>query len=99
MTGSPQTLISDQWCQQFPSHSIGDLNFGPDGDLYASAGDGASFNYADYGQSGAAPVRRRRRTRAATRPAAPAAPQTPPTAEGGALRAQSSAARRASRCC
>ena len=29
MTGSPQVLISDQWCQQFPSHSIGDLIFGP----------------------------------------------------------------------
>src|SRR5206468_4226922 len=25
------TLISGEWCQQFPSHSIGDLNFGPDG--------------------------------------------------------------------
>jgi hypothetical protein len=27
------TLISGEWCQQFPSHSIGDLNFGLDGDL------------------------------------------------------------------
>ena len=25
---------SDDWCQQFPSHSIGDLAFGPDGALY-----------------------------------------------------------------
>ena len=30
--------------QQYPSHSIGDLNFGADGALYVSAGDGASFN-------------------------------------------------------
>jgi glucose/arabinose dehydrogenase len=44
--------LLDGWCQQFPSHSVGDLRFGPDGMLYASAGDGASFNYADYGQTG-----------------------------------------------
>ncbi|MFF5230958.1 PQQ-dependent sugar dehydrogenase [Dactylosporangium sp. NPDC000521] len=51
-TGTEQVLISD-WCQQFPSHSIGDLNFGPDGALYVSAGDGASFNATDFGQFGA----------------------------------------------
>ncbi|HEX8342697.1 MAG TPA: PQQ-dependent sugar dehydrogenase [Tepidisphaeraceae bacterium] len=51
MTGSEQVLIHD-WQNQFPSHSIGDLNFGPDGYLYASAGDGASFNAVDYGQTG-----------------------------------------------
>src|SRR5262249_20578257 len=50
--GSPTVLISDQWCQQFPSHSIGDLAFGPDGDLYVSGGEGASFDNADYGQFG-----------------------------------------------
>lgn len=51
MTGSEQVLIND-WNNQFPSHSIGDLKFGPDGMLYASAGDGASFNNVDYGQYG-----------------------------------------------
>jgi glucose/arabinose dehydrogenase len=51
MTGNEQVLIND-WAQQFPSHSIGDLKFGPDGYLYASAGDGASFNIVDYGQVG-----------------------------------------------
>ena len=30
MTGSEQVLIND-WCQQFPSHSIGTLLFGRDG--------------------------------------------------------------------
>ena len=44
--------LVDGWCQQFSSHSVGDLRFGPDGMLYASAGEGASFNYADYGQTG-----------------------------------------------
>jgi glucose/arabinose dehydrogenase len=29
------TLITG-WPQQFPSHSIGGLSFGPDGNLYAS---------------------------------------------------------------
>jgi glucose/arabinose dehydrogenase len=51
MTGSEQVLIQD-WCQQYPSHSAGDLEFGNDGALYASAGDGASFTFADYGQRG-----------------------------------------------
>lgn len=49
MNSSEQVLIND-WNQQFPSHSIGDLKFGPDGFLYASSGDGASFNTVDYGQ-------------------------------------------------
>ena len=44
-----QPLVND-WCQQYPSHSIGSLGFGPDGYLYASGGDGASFNFADWGQ-------------------------------------------------
>ena len=51
MTGTEQVLIED-WCQQYPSHSIGTVEFGPDGALYASGGDGASFNFVDYGQDG-----------------------------------------------
>ena len=51
MSGSEQVLIED-WCQQYPSHSIGSLAFGADGALYVSGGDGASFNFADYGQDG-----------------------------------------------
>ena len=48
----PEQVLVEDWCQQFPSHSIGALAFGPDGSLYASGGDGASFTFADYGQTG-----------------------------------------------
>jgi hypothetical protein len=42
-----ETVLVEDFCQQYPSHSVGGLVFGRDGNLYASAGDGASFNYAD----------------------------------------------------
>jgi glucose/arabinose dehydrogenase len=81
MTGSEQVLIED-WCQQYPSHSVGDLAFGPDGALYASAGDGASFNFTDYGQDGS-PL-----NPCGDPPGLLGGTMTPPTAEGGALRSQ-----------
>jgi glucose/arabinose dehydrogenase len=81
MTGPEQVLIND-WCQQYPSHSIGDLAFGADGALYVSGGDGASFNFADWGQDGA-PL-----NPCGDPPGGVGATQTPPTAEGGALRSQ-----------
>ncbi|SDY66416.1 Glucose/arabinose dehydrogenase, beta-propeller fold [Micromonospora pattaloongensis] len=81
MSGTEQTLIHD-WCQQFPSHSIGDLRFGPDGALYVSAGDGASFSAVDYGQLGSP------HNPCADPPGGSAGPMTPPAAEGGALRSQ-----------
>jgi glucose/arabinose dehydrogenase len=48
----PETVLIEGWCQQFPSHSIGTLAFGPDGSLFVGAGDGASFEFVDWGQSG-----------------------------------------------
>jgi glucose/arabinose dehydrogenase len=81
MTGVEQVLIED-WCQQFPSHSIGDLAFGPDGALYATGGDGASFGISDYGQTGS-PL-----NPCGDPPGGVGASLTPPTAEGGALRSQ-----------
>ena len=50
--GVEQPLIEGNWCQQYPSHSIGDLSSASDGFLYMSAGDGASFNFVDTGQDG-----------------------------------------------
>lgn len=47
-----QDVLVEDWCQQFSSHSIGDLQFGPEGALYASGGDGASFSATDVGQLG-----------------------------------------------
>ena len=81
MIGSEQVLIED-WCQQYPSHSIGSLAFGADGALYVSGGEGASFNFADYGQDGA-PL-----NPCGDPPGGVGGVQTPPTAEGGALRSQ-----------
>jgi glucose/arabinose dehydrogenase len=81
MTGPEQVLVED-WCQQYPSHSVGDLAFGPDGMLYASGGDGASFDFADYGQHGSP------RNPCGDPPVPVGAQQTLPTAEGGALRSQ-----------
>jgi uncharacterized repeat protein (TIGR01451 family) len=81
MTGPEQVLIND-WCQQYPSHSIGSLAFGADGALYVSGGDGASFNFTDWGQDGN-PL-----NPCGDPPGGVGGQQTPPTAEGGALRSQ-----------
>jgi glucose/arabinose dehydrogenase/PKD repeat protein len=84
MTGGEHVLVED-WCQQYPSHAGGGLEFGADGNLYFSGGEGASFGFADYGQDGD--------------PVNPCGDppggvgevngqMEPPTAEGGRLRAQ-----------
>jgi len=87
MTGSEQVLIND-WCQQFPSHSIGTVMFGRDGKLYAGAGDGASFNNVDYGQYGATYAGDQANP-CGDPPGSVGTALTPPAAEGGALRSQS----------
>jgi glucose/arabinose dehydrogenase len=69
------TLIEDEWCQQFPSHSVGTVAFGPDGMLYVGAGEGANFYQRDWGQL----------------PATGELPPNPcgdPPGEGGSLRSQ-----------
>ena len=78
--GTTQMLLDGNFCQQFPSHSVGSVEFGPEGALYVTSGDGASFNTVDFGQLyvAASPAPRRRSTRARTlRPrAAPSAART-----------------------
>jgi glucose/arabinose dehydrogenase len=78
-TGGEQVLLTD-WCQQYPSHSIGTVAFGPDGALYVGGGDGASFNFADWGQRG---------NPCADPPGTAGTNLAPPDARGGALRSQS----------
>ena len=69
--------LVEGWCQQFPSHSVGDLGFLPDGSLVASGGDGAMWRYADYGQMG---------NPCNDPPGGDGI--KPPSAEGGSLRSQ-----------
>ncbi|MDA0165403.1 PQQ-dependent sugar dehydrogenase [Solirubrobacter ginsenosidimutans] len=73
-----ETILLEDFCQQFPSHSIGTLAFGPDGMLYLSAGEGAHFDYEDFGQIG----------NVCGDPPNPTGDIGPPDSQGGALRAQ-----------
>lgn len=89
--GDPlEDVLVEGWCQQFSSHSIGDLEFDASGALYASGGDGANFTSTDYGQSGwphpnecGDPPGNLAEVEAGA-----SEPLEPPDAEGGALRAQ-----------
>jgi glucose/arabinose dehydrogenase len=82
-SGSPeQKVLAEGWCQQFSSHSIGDLQFGPDGKLYVSGGDGAGFSNADYGQFGTTA------NPCGDPPGGVGVKLEPPTAQGGSLRSQ-----------
>ncbi len=81
-TVGPEQVLVEDWCQQYPSHGAGDIEFGPDGSLYASGGDGASFTFNDYGQFGvpANPC--------GDPPTPPGTALSAPTTEGGSLRSQ-----------
>jgi glucose/arabinose dehydrogenase/chitodextrinase len=78
---SEQVLVND-WCQQFPFHAGGGLEFGADGYLYVSGGDGARWGIWDYGQLGSPS------NPCGDPPGGVGGLMTPPTAEGGRLRAQ-----------
>lgn len=78
-----QKQLLEGWCQQFSSHSIGDLRFGPEGALYVSGGDGASFTSADWGQLGTEP------NPCGDPPSPKGTADAPPDSEGGSLRSQS----------
>ncbi len=77
---SAEHVLVEDWCQQFPSHSIGTVAFGPDGALYAGSGDGAIT--LDWGQRGD-PV-----NPCGDPPGGVGGVMTPPSAEGGSLRSQ-----------
>src|SRR5262249_10463314 len=81
MTGTEQVLL-ENWCQQFPSHSIGTIAFGADGALYVSGGEGSNFDTIDYGQFGVP------KNPCGDPPAGTGGVQTPPSSLGGALRSQ-----------
>ncbi len=77
--GNELVLVED-WCNQFLSHTVGDLAFGADGYLYATGGDGANYLTSDYGQFG----------NLCGDPPLPAGTNLVlPGAQGGSLRAQS----------
>jgi glucose/arabinose dehydrogenase/PKD repeat protein len=81
MTGTESVLVSD-YCFQYPSHSGGGLEFGADGNLYVSGGEGAAWHFADIGQDGS-PV-----NPCGDPPGGVGGIMEPPTAEGGRLRSQ-----------
>ena len=51
VVGGEQILLNGDWCMQDSSHSIGSIEFGADGALYVSGGDGAGFTFIDHGQN------------------------------------------------
>lgn len=78
LVGAP-TVLLEAWCAIYPSHGVGDLAFGPDGALYVSFGDSASFTFIDWGQEEPVNID--------GDPAGPCECDDPPL-EGGALRSQ-----------
>jgi glucose/arabinose dehydrogenase len=89
--GATKILINAEWCQQFTSHSIGHLAFGPDGDLYVSGGEGANYldrvdigNYGGTLSNTPTPV-----NPCGDPPGGVGVAGTLPTSRGGSLRAQS----------
>ncbi len=96
-TGGPEQVVMENdaaagFCFQSPSHNVDHLEFGPDGRLYSTVGEGASFGGPDYGQNGG-------KKPSTANPIIPANPcndapgyrgtaNSPTTGEGGALRSQ-----------
>ena len=88
-TVGPENVLIEDWCQQFPSHSVGNLMFGRDRYLYATAGDGASFNNADWGNYGGSAGSPTLANPCGDPPNPAGTKDDGPTARGGSLRSQS----------
>ena len=54
-TATGERVLLNDWCQQFPSHSIGSLVFDRRGALLVGGGEGAYFGGTDTGQRGSDP--------------------------------------------
>ena len=89
VASTTEKILVEDWCQQYPSHSAGDLRFGTDGTLYASGGEGANFLAVDYGQWGGGSGSPTLKNPCGDPPVAVGGTQVAPTARGGALRSQS----------
>ncbi len=50
--GGREHLVLEGWCQQFAGHGVGALVAASDGALYASGGEGASYEHVDDGRLG-----------------------------------------------
>lgn len=48
----PQQVLVQSWCQQFNSHSMGDIEFDSTGALLVTGGEGANYSEADNGNFG-----------------------------------------------
>ena len=81
-------VLVDDWCVQYATHSIGTVEIGPDGALYASAGDGASAAFLDYGQGGGSAGSPTPANPCGDPPRGIGRRLSAPSAQGGALRAQ-----------
>ena len=84
--GPAEQVLLEDWCNQFPSHSVGTVMFGPGGALYVSGGDGAHFNPPDWGQFGGTTTPVVTPKNPCNDP--PGGAMAPPEAEGGTLRSQ-----------
>ena len=87
--GSQEEVLVEDWCQQYPSHSMSDIVFDLEGALIVNGGDGANFDDADYGQwGGQQPATPIPVNPCGDPPGGVGGPMVIPTAEGGALRSQ-----------
>ena len=88
MWNGTEHVLVEGWCQVHPSHSIGTVAFGPDGALYASGGESASFVNTDYGQDFGPGDDTTPDNPCGDPPSPVGTALSPPSAQGGALRSQ-----------